>query len=155
MSLPPLPVRRMGAIFPAPLSGELAYVALQWFCYQEDSLCTQDVNTDLFVWKEREKSPLTGSVLILSPVASIVQLSAIPTTLSAQFFLCFCSCMHTQTPNTLILLGHPGSSSDTTAALHDLDMLWCSLSWEAASVFFNALTSSSSLNCFFHLGPWL
>lgn len=88
-------------MFPAPLSGEFAHVALQWFCYQEDSLFTQDVNTDLFAWKEREKPPITGSVLILSPVASTVKLSlknipsAIPTTLSAQFFLYFRSYMHT------------------------------------------------------------
>lgn len=69
------------------------------------------------------------------------------------FLVFFLSCMHTQTPNPLILLGHPGSSSDITAALYDPHMLQCSLSWEAASVFFNALTFSSSLNCFFHLGP--
>lgn len=62
---------------PAPLSDEFAYVALQWFCYWEDSLFTQDVNTDLFAWKERENPPVTGSVLILSPVASIVKLCVI------------------------------------------------------------------------------
>lgn len=43
-------------MFPAPLSGDLAYVALQWFCYQEESLFTDVQNTDVFVWKEREKT---------------------------------------------------------------------------------------------------
>lgn len=85
--------------------------------------------SDHFAWKEGAKPSITGSALILSPVASVVKLSlknilsAIPTTLSAQFFLYFCLCMHAQTPNPLILLGHPGSSRCTLWPGHALVLL--------------------------------